>query len=413
MTIEMEAVRAAPFDMLDISTFRDGHPHAAYDAIRAETPVFRHEGSGLQPPFWALLGYEDIRTISQDEENFTSTRGFKVPTDNRARMDPEIARTLSRFMLAMDNPEHLAFRKIVGDFFLPSALKALETRIAGTIERLMDSLDGRDEVEFVSEVGAKVPIQTICALIGLPESEEDKVFDFTNAVFLTDDPDHAPTLEVANARYLAIFDYARKVLADKRANPGDDVLTRIAFAEIDGRPIDEIEQVSFFSNLLAAGNETTRTTLASCMVAMGRSPDQKRRLLDDPGLIAGAIPEFLRWVSPVYHMARVAKRDVTIGGCRIAEGERVALLYGAGNHDPAMFADPHRLDIDRANASRHLAFGWGIHHCLGSRLAVLQLRLLLQALLTRFPDHQVIGEPGYIASNFVAAIKHLKVRLRP
>lgn len=407
------ATQQTAFDMLDIATFGDGHPHDAYDRLRAETPVFRHPGSDVHAPFWALLGYDDIKDVSQDGENFTSALGFKVPTDNRARMAPEIARTLSRFMLAMDNPEHLAFRNLVANAFLPSAIKQLEPRIAGTIDRLIVSLADRDEVEFVSEVGAMVPIQTICAVMGLPEEEERRVFDFTNAVFMTDDPEFAPTLDVANARYLEIFDYAKMVLADRRANPRDDLLTRIAFAEIDGKPIEEIEQVSFFSNLLAAGNETTRTTLAGCMIGMARFPDQKRRLIDEPGLIGAAVPEFLRWVSPVYHMARTARRDVEVGGCRIAQGERVAMLYGAGNHDPRMFADPHRLDIDRPNASRHLAFGWGIHHCLGSRLAALQLRLMLEALLRRFPDHQVIGEPAYVATNFVAAIKRLTVRLRP
>ena len=410
------AAHASPhshFNMLDVATFANGHPHELYDQIRQETPVFRHQGSDIHSPFWVLFGYEDIKAVSQDGENFSSTGGFKVPTDNRAKMDPEIARTLGRFMLSMDNPEHQLFRNIVADAFLPSALKLQEQRVANSINRLMETLADRDEVEFVTEVGAKVPIQTVCAVLGLPEEEEDRVFDFTNAVFLTDDPEFAPTLDVANARYLEIFDYARKVMADRRANPRNDLLTRIAFAEIDGKPISEVEQVSFFSNLLAAGNETTRTTFAGCMIALSRFPDVKQRLVAEPDLIARAIPELLRWISPVYHMARTAKRDVVIGGQKIAQGERVAMLYGAGNHDPLMFENPHQVMIDRPNTSRHLTFGWGIHHCLGQRLGIMQLRLMLEALLAHFPNSTVIGEPAYIATNFVAAIKKLRVRLRP
>lgn len=411
-TMDANASETAAIDMLDIGTFARGHPHDAYARLRREAPVYRHAGSAIQPPFWVLSRYDDIKAVSQDGENFTSTQGFKVSTDNRARMDPEIARTLSRFMLAMDNPEHLAFRNIVANAFMPSAIKALEPRIARSIDNLMERLEGRDVVEFVAEVGAMVPIQTICAVLGLPEEEEQRVFDFTNAVFMTDDPEFAPTLEVANARYLEIFDYAADVFADRRANPRDDLLTRIAFAEVEGRPLDSTEQKSFFSNLLAAGNETTRTTLTGSIIALSRFPDQKKALVEDRSKIASAVPEFLRWVSPVYHMARTAKSDTEIRGHRIEAGERVAMLYGAANYDPEVFPEPKGLDFARANAAHHITFGWGIHHCLGSRLAMLQLRLMLDALLKRFPAIELAGEPVYIPSNFVGAFKQVDVRLR-
>ncbi len=400
------------FNMLDVRTFAQGHPHASYDRLREEAPVLKHEGSTAQPPFWLLLRYEDIKSVSQDAANFTSTAGFRLLTENRASMDPKIGQALSRFMLGMDNPEHLAFRNLVSGDFMPSAIKAIEPRIQRSIDVLIASLENRETVEFVTDVGAKVPIQTICAFLGLPPEEEDRVFEFTNAVFGTDDPDFTPSLEVANARYLEIFDYGLNVLRDRRENPQDDLLTRIEFAEIDGKPISEIEKKSFFSNLLAAGNETTRTTLAGCIWAMAKFPQEKRKLINDPSLISGSIDEFLRWVSPAYHMARTAKCDVELGGKIITQGERVGMLYGAGNHDPAMFEDPHTLNLERSNASRHLSMGWGIHHCLGSRLAALQLRLLLTAFLNRFPEHEVIEPPVYVASNFVAAIKSLKVKLR-
>lgn len=399
------------FNLLDVETFRRGHPHAAYDELRAAAPVYRHPGSAKQDPFWVLTCYDDIRAVSLDGTNFSSTAGFRVPTDNRGAMDPEIGRTLSRFMLAMDNPEHNGFRALVSPAFMPRELAKVEPRVRASVDALIDSLDGRDTVEFVTEVGAIVPIQTICAIMGVPPEDEWRVFEFTNAVFGTDDPEFAPSTEVANERYLAIFDYALSLLEQRRRDPRDDMLTVIAHGTVDGRPLDETEQKSFFSNMIAAGNETTRSSLAGALWALSLFPDQRRLLIENPDRIGAAVQELLRWFSPVFQMARVAKQDVTVGGVQVRAGERVAMLYGAGNHDPAIFADPHRLDFDRPNANRHVTFGYGIHHCLGSRLATMQLGMILETFLRRYPDYQVIGEPDYILSNFVGAMKSLPIKL--
>ncbi|MFC3712797.1 cytochrome P450 [Sphingoaurantiacus capsulatus] len=402
----------AHLDLLDTANFADGHPHAAYDALRADRPVYRHPGSDKQPPFWMLTRYDDIRAVSLDAKNFTSTKGFRVPTDKRAAMDPEIGRTLARFMLAMDNPEHAAFRNLVASAFMPAAIARFEPRVEASVAKLMADIAGRDEVEFVEEVGAIVPIRSICTIMGVPPEDEWRVFEFTNAVFGTDDPDYAASVEVASERYLAIFDYALDLIERRHREPRDDLISLIAHAEIDGRPLDDTEKKSFFSNMIAAGNETTRSSLAGALWALWRFPDQRRRLVDDPSLIPAAINELLRWHSPVFQMARTATQDVVIGGETIAAGERVAMLYGAGNHDPAVFDDPHTLDITRANAKAHLAFGYGIHHCAGLRLATLQLKHILTAFLTAYPDYEVIEPPRFIRSNFVGAMKSLRLRLR-
>lgn len=398
-------------NLLETSSFEHGHPHAVYDQLRVHAPVYRHPGSEKQPPFWVLTRYEDIRAVSVDGEHFTSTAGFRIPTDNRSAMDPEIGRTLSRFMLAMDNPEHVAFRSLVSQAFLPSAMARIEPRIKDSIDDLMKSLLGQSEVEFVRDVGAIVPIRTMCTIMGVPPEDEWRVFEFTNAVFGTDDPDYAPSLDVANERYLAIFEYALHLLAERRREPRDDLLSVIANGEVDGRPLDETEQKSFFSNMIAAGNETTRSSLAGALWALHLFPEERAKLVADPSLIPGAVNELLRWVSPVFQMARTATRDVEVGGQTVRKGERVAMLYGAGNHDPAMFVDPHRLEVGRANAARHITFGYGIHHCLGSRLAGLQLRLILESFLSQFPNYKVLADPVYIRSNFVGAMKALPLRL--
>jgi len=401
------------FDLLDPDSFASGHPHAAYDRLREEAPVKREAVPEGRPPLWLLTRYEDIRAVSLDRDRFSSEAGFRVHTQRRAAMAPEIAQTLRRFMLAMDEPEHGDFRKLVSSNFMPSALGRLDPLIRANVQGLVNGLAGRDACEFVSEIGASVPIKTVCAIMGVPPEDEWRVFEFTNAVFGTDDPEYAPSLEVANERYLAIFDYGWTLLEERRREPKDDLLTRIATARFDdGRALDRTEQVSFFSNLIAAGNETTRSSLSGAIWLLSRHPDQRRQLVEDPSLIPNAVQEILRWFSPVFHMARTAKCDLELGGQAIAAGDQVALLYGAGNHDPAAFVDPHRFDVRRANANRHITFGYGIHHCLGSRLAAMQLTIILEAFLGAFPDYTVMGEPEYIRSNFVGAMKRLPISLR-
>lgn len=399
------------FSLIDPDTFQHGHPLEAYDRMRESAPVWRHPGTDHQPAFWALTRFDDIRAVSLDADNFTSTGGFRIRTDGFDTMDPEIVQVLSRFMLAMDNPEHAAFRQLVASAFMPAALAKVEARVRASVDSLIASLAGRDKVDLVTEVAAIVPIKTVCAIMGVPEEDEWRVFEFTNAVFGTDDPDYAPTTAEANERYLAIFDYGWDLLQQRRREPRDDLLTRIANASIDGRPLSEIEQKSFFSNMIAAGNETTRSSLGGAIWALATHPDQRRLLLDDPQLIPKSLTELLRWFSPVFQMARTARRDVDVGGTLVREGERVAMLYGAGNHDPAAFPDPHRLDLLREGTARHLTFGYGVHHCLGSRLALMQLRLILEAFLGAFPDYELAGEPRYLRSNLVRAMKDLPVRL--
>lgn len=400
------------FNLLDPDCFAHGHPHAAYDRLRSESPVALRPGSESQPPYWLLSRYDDIRAVSVDAKRFTSSRGFRIQTDSRAAMDPEIARVLGRFVLSMDDPEHAAFRSLVSAAFMPSGVAKVVPRVQASIAGLLESLKDRDEVEFVSEVGAAVPIQTVCALLGVPLEDEWRVFEFTNAVFGTDDPELTASIEVANERYLAIFDYGWWLLEQRRAEPKDDLLSLIAHGTVNGRPLDKTEQISFFSNAIAAGNETTRSSFSGAMWAFWTHRDQRRLVVEQPELRVGAMQEVLRWFSPVFQMARTALCDVEVGGTLIREGERVAMLYGAANHDPAVFADPHALDIRRANANRHVTFGYGIHHCLGARLAPMQLGLLMNAILDNFPDYELLAEPVYIRSNFVGAMKRLPVRLR-
>lgn len=399
------------FNLIDPETFRYGHPFDTYDEIRAETPVYRNPESDMQPGFWVLTRHADIRALSTDTENFSSAQGAVIPPDIFLQLDPKIIEDLNRFMIAMDKPEHTKYRGLVAPAVTPAAIKRLEDRISASIDALIDGLKGRDEVDFVTEVGAIVPIKTICAIMGVPEEDEKKVFDFTNAVFGFGDPELSPTLEEANENFLAVLDYGWDLAQKRREDPRDDVMSIVANAEIDGKPLSRVDQTSFFTNMVAAGNETTRSSLAGAISLLAKHPDQRQLLIDDPEMISSSLDELLRRHTPGIHMARTAKRDAEVGGQLVREGERVAMLYGAGNHDPAVFADPYRLDLRRENAKEHLAFGYGPHHCYGWRLARLQLRLILTAFLRTFPNYEIASEPTMIVSNLVHAMKSLRVRL--
>jgi cytochrome P450 len=311
----------------------------------------------------------------------------------------------------MDPPEHSAHRSMVNPSFTASALAPLESKIRQSVTDLLDAFTPGAEVEFVAEIAAITPIKTICAMMGAPPEDEPKVFRWTNGIFGTDDPDFAKGMEESNRNYREIFDYGFWLISERRREPRDDLLTLVANARIDGAPLEERVLKSFFSNMMAAGNETTRSSLSGAIAALARNPDQRSRLVAEPTLIEGGVNELLRYVSPVIQMMRTAKEDVEVGGKTIAAGERVVMLYGAGNHDPAFFDDPHRLDVTRKNAARNLSFGNGIHHCVGSRLATMQLRVILEEFLKRFPAYTVRDEPAYVASNFVQSMKSLPVRL--
>jgi len=402
----------AGFNLFDTATFSRGHPHDAYDRLRAQAPVLRHPGSAKQPPFWALTRYEDIAAVSRDNKRFTSSKGFRVPTDHRSSMDPEVGRILSRTTIAMDPPEHPKHRALINPSFTASALNGLTGQIQQAVTDLLDSLEGANDVEFVSDVAAIVPIKTICAMLGVPAADEHRVIHWTNGIFGTDDPDFALSIEDSNRNYAEIFDYGMWLLNERRREPRDDIITLVAHATIDGEPLEEAMLKGFFSNMLAAGNETTRSSLSGSILALSQNKDQRDRMVADPALIPTCVNELLRFFSPVVQMMRTAKEDLEIDGHKVAAGERVVMLYAAGNHDPAVFENPHQLDVTRENAARHLTFGMGIHHCVGSRLATMQLRIILEQLLKRFPTFEVVGDPAYVATNFVMSMKSLPVRLR-
>ena len=400
------------FNLIDSETFRYGHPFHLYDAMREESPVYYHEGSDKQPGFWALTRHADILAVSRDAENFTATQGFRIPSDTLLAMDPEIMQALGRFLNALDEPEHFKYRSLVAPLFTPRAVAALEDRVRVSVDALIAKLKECDVVDAVDDVAMDVPIKTICAIMGVPEEDEDKVFDFTNAIFGMEDPEYAASIDAANEQYHAVMDYGLHLAKKRRESPKDDLISIIANGEVEGNRLTDLEVKSFFSNMIAAGNETTRGSIAGAIWGLGKYPEQRQLLINDPSMIPGSLNELFRWYSTTIQMSRTAIKDVDVGGTLVRKGERVAMLYGAGNHDPNVFENPHELDLSRKNANKHVSFGHGIHHCLGFRLGTMQFRLVLEAFLKAFPNYTLNEqEPTFMIANLPLIMKSLSLNL--
>lgn len=399
------------FNLLETATFAHGHPWRLYEAMRKTGPVLRHQGMNDIPDFWILTNHEDVHAVSHDQARFSSAEGFNIPIGAR-RTQPEVANAIGRNILTYDVPDHAEFKRILLPAFTPPRLKALEERSRAYVEALLDGLEGRDEIEFVSEVAARLPIRVLCDLLGIPREDEEQILDWTNKMVGASDPEVAPDPAVSFAAFMEVFAYGKWLVQKRLEAPQDDLMSMVAHATLRGGPFDDATRDGMCATLIAAGNETTRNAITASIVLMTEAPEQKRQLSENPEIIRTATEEFLRRATPIYHMMRTAKEDLEIQGTKVSKGEHVVMLYGAANHDPALFDDPYGLDLKRENARKHLAFGTGVHTCIGQRIAQMEMKILIPELLRRFPGIEATSAPSYLLSNFVCGIKRLPVSLR-
>lgn len=398
------------FNLLDSNTFSRGHPWKQYDEMRARGGLVRHPSVGETPAFWVATNHGDIQKISHDPVLFSSTEGFNMPTGGRLR-DPAVVQATGRNILSYEPTEHAEFKHILLPAFSAANLKKMEARTHEFVVELVASMEGRTAIEFVHDIAAVIPIRVLCNLLGIPREDESKILEWTNRMLGVDDPELVPDPQVALQAFMEVFAYGKWLIEKKRDEPADDLMSIVAQSQLKGGEMDEATRNGLCAILVAAGNETTRNAITGSIVLLSQNPDQRERLVAQPALINSAIDEILRRVTPVIHMSRTATQDTEIAGQAIAAGEKVAMLYGAANHDPTVFEDPYRFDIERANARKHLAFGMGIHLCIGQRLAQMELRVLLTELLGRYPKIHATGGPTYLRSNFVSSIKTLPVAL--
>jgi cytochrome P450 len=367
-------------------------PYPAYARVRESAGIYR-------APFGLFVAsrYDDVAALLRDPR-FSADRRHAAPFRlvrwlNRGA--PDFLNLIDRNLLNLDAPDHTRIRALVNKAFTPRRVAALRERVAALVDELLAPAAARGELELVRDLAHPLPVIVIAELLGVPASDRDAFRHWSNGVAQIIDPLSAERgLARARESATALAGYFRSMLAQRRAEPREDLLSAMIAAEQDGRVLGEGDLLSLCTLLLAAGHETTTNLIANAVLALLRFPEQAERLRAEPSLLPTAVEEFLRFDSPVQYTDRVAREDVELGGQHIPRGRPIALLLGAANHDPAQFAAPHRLDVGRAE-NRHLAFGGGPHFCLGAPLARLEAELALGGLLRRFPALR--GDPGAVA----------------
>ncbi len=394
-------------DLTDLDTFVRGVPHDQFDLLRRDAPIYFHEerdGAG----FWCITRYDDLHTISQQHPVFSSEWGITLHEGTEESLAQQ-----RMMMLQMDPPRHTRLRLIVNKGFTPRMISRLHDRVREIARDIVDSVAERGECDFVVDVAAELPLQVIAELMGVPQADRHQLFDWSNRMIGSEDPEYAVAAEEAQTAAIEMFGYANELAVHKRANPSDDIISVLLQAEVDGERLSDLEFDLFFELLAVAGNETTRNLISHGMLALIENPDQRKLLLDDPQLLDSTVEEMLRWASPVMYMRRTARSDFEIRGETIREGDKVALWYIAANHDPAVYEDPHRFDLTRS-PNEHEAFGGGgPHFCLGTHLARLEIKVMFEEVLARIPEMELSGEVQRLRSNFINGIKHLPVGFTP
>jgi cholest-4-en-3-one 26-monooxygenase len=397
----------AALEIFDPDVYVSGVPHDAFRQLRKEAPVsFQREPGGRG--FWAVTRYDDVVAISRDPLRFSSARGGTNIED----YEGESLSQIQLLMLNMDPPQHHKFRKLVSMGFTPRMVARLEPRIRETTRKIIDRVAAKGECDFVRDIAAELPLQVIAELMGIPLDDRHKVFEWSNQLIGFDDPEFQTSIEDARVAAAQIWMYANELASRRQGQAGEDLVTVLINAEIDGERLTEMEFDAFFMLLAVAGNETTRNLISGGNVALMENPEQRARLLAEPALIPSAVEEMLRFVTPVMHFRRTATRPSEIRGQQIAEGDKVVMYYTSANRDEAMFTNPDDFDVARA-PNEHLAFGVGEHFCLGANLARLEIRVIFEELLRRLPDMRIAGPVRRLRSNFINGYKEIQVAFSP
>jgi cholest-4-en-3-one 26-monooxygenase len=406
----MTGMELADIDLLDRDVFTNGIPHEWFTHLREHAPVYRHpEPDG--PGFWVVTKYADVFAVGRDAQTYSSDqdRGGVIGLEEQ-QMEVEFEG--AKIMLMMDPPEHSRHRKLVNRGFTPRMINSLEPHIRELTTTVLDRAIAQGTCDFVVDVAAELPLLVIAELIGVPIEDRHKIFDWSNRMVGSEDPEYSVSLDMANEARIEMFLYANQLAALRREDPREDIVSTLLEADVDGDQLTEMEFNLFFMLLSVAGNETTRNAISHGLNAFLEHPDQYDRLVQDPdGMIASATEEILRWASPVMYFRRNVTRDTELHGEQLSAGDKISIWYVSANRDEEVFEDPFRFDIGRT-PNNHLAFGGGgPHFCLGASLARMEIHVLFEELARRVPALKGLGQPQPLRSNFIGGIKHLPVAL--
>ncbi|WP_328361178.1 cytochrome P450 [Mycobacterium sp. NBC_00419] len=405
-------------DFTDLDNFADGFPHHLFEVHRREAPVYWHEPTEHTPDgegFWSVATHAETLAVLRDAETFSSVTGGARPYGGTLLQDLPVA---GQVLNMMDDPRHTYIRRLVSSGLTPRMIRRVEDDLRHRARALLDGVQPGVAFDFLVDVAAELPMQMICILLGVPETERHWLFQAIEPTFDFGDSrrgevgphsfEKAGSVEDAGSR---MFAYGTELIAAKRAQPTDDMLSVVANATVDDAEapsLSDLELYMFFSLLFSAGAETTRNGVAGGLLALAQNPDQYRRLQDDPELLPTAIEEMIRWTSPSPSKRRTATRDTELGGQAIRAGDKVLVWEGSANRDAAVFENPDTFDVGRKR-NPHLGFGQGVHYCLGANLARLELRVLYEELLGRFDEINVTKPVEWARSNRHTGIRHLYV----
>ena len=434
-------------DVSNPDSFADGFPHAFFRELRAEEPVFWHEGDVHGGPgYWILSKYDDIRWVSKNPALFASGFGNQIEDPLPGQLD------LVRSMITMDPPDQARYRKLVSRGFTPAAAGRMEAQTRARVVSILEAVSDRGSCDFVRDVAAELPLQVIADLLDVPQEDRHQIFDWSNKILGAEDPDYESELSkneeggmldlapdvaaqidetidpelsakfnegleaganTAQAKSMVagakMFEYSIQLAQRRIDHPGKDLVSDLLQGEVEGEKLNMMEFASFFILLAIAGNETTRNLISHGLLLLLEHPDQLATLRADPSLLPGAVEEMLRFRPTVMYFRRTATQDCEIRDQKIREGDKLTLWYPSANRDEEVFADPDRFDI-RRHPNEHIAFGYGQHLCLGASLARLEIRVMFEELLAPLHDIEIRGDVQLLRSHFIDGIKSIPIR---
>ncbi|MBU8825532.1 cytochrome P450 [Mycolicibacterium goodii] len=391
----------------------DARLHEALARLRAENPVAWVD-HGPYRPFWAITKHADIMAIERANDLWLSAPRPLLVTaeaDDLSRAQQEMGIGL-RTLIHMDDPHHRKVRAIGADWFRPKAMRELKVRVDELARIYVDKMrDIGPECDFVTDIAVNFPLYVILSLLGLPEEDFGRMHMLTQEMFGGDDDEYkrGTTPEEQMAVLTDFFNYFAALTASRREHPTDDLASAIANGRVDGELMSDMDTLSYYVIVASAGHDTTKDAISGGLHALIGNPGELARLKADPGLMGTAVEEMIRWSTPVKEFMRTAAADTVVRGVPIAKGESVYLSYVSGNRDEEVFTDPFRFDVGR-DPNKHLAFGYGVHFCLGAALARMEINSLFSELLPRLDSIGLAGKPELSATTFVGGLKHLPIR---
>jgi cytochrome P450 len=382
-----------------------------FERLRREDPVHFCEQS-MFGPYWAVTKYDDIVYVDSQHQLFSSdSRLGGINLGGIADPDPDPQFHLPMFIME-DPPKHDEQRKVVAPMFTPRHLQGLEELIRVRAGKILDALPRNEEFNWVREVSVELTGQMLATLFDIPQEDRHKLIHWSDTTQNIGNPEFFETVEEGFQELWKCWAYFAEVWEQRKRQspPGNDLISMLVHGE-STKDMPPNEYLGNILLLIVGGNDTTRNSISGGVLALNQNPDEYRKLRANPTLVTSMVPEIIRWQSPVAHMARTALADCDLGGKRIRKGDRLAMWYISGNRDSEAIEHADRFIIDRTNPRKHVAFGFGIHRCLGNRLGEMQLRVIWEEILKRFETIEVVGEPTYLRSSFIRGIRELPVRI--